>query len=217
MRCDQFEIRLNDVLDRRDDPRRDAPLIAHAADCRECRNMAAAYEVLTDGVAELSDSVELAPVELPRGRGPAWIAVVAPLLATAAAALFLLRPATEQSSVSTAPVRVAAVAPVVAAVTLPMPTPADAPLSTEPEPPVVVNLARTTGRAYVGLIHGTARGLDEALAMAADLPPAQQLLQPVLFPEDGLLRRTKDRFAPVAGETIDALRQVFQSPESQQL
>lgn len=216
MRCDQFENRLNDVLDRRDDPRRDAPLIAHAATCRECRNLAAAYEVLTDGASELRNSMSITPVKLPNERSTPWLAL-APLLATAAAAMFLLSRPAAKNEVPTAHAPTTKMEPVLAVVSVPTPTFQAPSFPIESEPSRVVGLARTTGRAYVGLIHGTARSLDDALALASTLPPAQRLLQPVLFPEDGLLRRMEDRFAPVAGETIDALRQVFESPESQQL
>ena len=33
-------------------------------------------------------------------------------------------------------------------------------------------------------------------------------------PEDGLLRQWEDRWGPVAGETFDALREVFQPVDS---
>lgn len=217
MRCDQFEDRLNDVLDRRDDPRRDASLTAHAAECRQCRNLASAYAMLTDGAAELSRASLPSKLEPLHDRRLVWSVAVAPLLATAAAALFMFNQARRSDEVPTLPS--AAVPPVAAAVTLPTPArlPVSGTVSDESAAPVFVDLARTTGRAYVGLIHDTARKLDDAVALASALPPAQQLLEPVLFPEDGLLRRTTERFAPVAGETIDALRQVFQSQDSQQL
>lgn len=222
MRCDQFEDRLNDVLDSRDDPRGDAALVAHAAGCRDCRKLAAAYAVLTDGATELRRTAEPMAMELSPARRPAWTLVAAPLMAVAATALFMFyqAPAVDHDAALQA-----TVVPNTPAAAVVMSPTADPPIADEPasaamlelEPPVVIDLAHSTGRTYAGWVHGTARSLDDALALAVALPPAQQLLEPVLFPEDGLLRRMEDRLAPVADETLEALRQVFQSQDSQQL
>ncbi len=54
MQCDEFEARLNTVLDERERPEWDADLCLHRETCRACRQLAAAYEILLDGFYELS-------------------------------------------------------------------------------------------------------------------------------------------------------------------
>src|SRR5436190_1832044 len=55
MRCSQLETRLNDLLDRREDPRLDAEMAAHTARCRRCRRVVAAYAALAEGTAALAE------------------------------------------------------------------------------------------------------------------------------------------------------------------
>ena len=225
MRCDQFEDRLNNILDRREDPSGDGELTAHAAVCGACRKLAKSYAALTSGAALLRERAELV-VDLTPGNvaGPSFRRTtwLAPLLVTAAAVAFVyLRPTDD---VLPLPPVTSPIAPVVAAQhgatpdfvpnlaavePSSLPTTLRKPISTP-----VVDLARTTGQAYVGLIHGTARRVDEAIAIASAWPQPQQLLEPMLFPEDGLLRQWEDRWGPVAGETFDALREVFQPVDS---
>lgn len=54
MRCHEFELRLNAVLDDRRDPAADALLAAHAAQCADCRQVLAAQRALFAGLAELA-------------------------------------------------------------------------------------------------------------------------------------------------------------------
>jgi hypothetical protein len=64
MRCDEFEARLNDLLDLRLDPAVDVPLAEHAEDCGHCRTLLAAYgnALLPATLAVAHD----APVDLAR-------------------------------------------------------------------------------------------------------------------------------------------------------
>jgi hypothetical protein len=52
MRCEAFEARLDDVLDRRLPPEEDAELAAHAAACDDCRHLLAAHARLLECVAQ---------------------------------------------------------------------------------------------------------------------------------------------------------------------
>jgi hypothetical protein len=53
MQCEEFEDRLNVVLDERKRPEADAELRLHCETCPECRQMAAAYGLLLDGFCAL--------------------------------------------------------------------------------------------------------------------------------------------------------------------
>ena len=53
MQCEEFEFRLNDLLDERLPIERDAVLRAHAAACGGCRRLAEGYGALFHGLAEL--------------------------------------------------------------------------------------------------------------------------------------------------------------------
>jgi hypothetical protein len=49
VRCEEFESRLNQILDRRRNPRSDAELSLHAASCPECGDLLAGYQALFAG------------------------------------------------------------------------------------------------------------------------------------------------------------------------
>ncbi len=54
MQCEEFEIRLNEVLDERRRPESDAELSLHRETCPVCRKVAAAYDRLLDGFYALA-------------------------------------------------------------------------------------------------------------------------------------------------------------------
>ena len=54
MQCEEFEHRLNLVLDERGRPECDAELSLHAEACTECRHLAALYGALLEGFYALS-------------------------------------------------------------------------------------------------------------------------------------------------------------------
>jgi hypothetical protein len=60
VRCEEFEIRLNDIVDERRMPESDPELCAHAAGCGSCEQLLRGYETLLDSVAHL-EKVEAAP------------------------------------------------------------------------------------------------------------------------------------------------------------
>lgn len=100
MRCQEFENRLNAVLDERTNPESDSRLTAHARDCEECRSLLTGQRSLFAGLRQSSvprlspafsrRAVEQAAVVSAPCAAPApqrvWLAVGA-LLASAAAAL----------------------------------------------------------------------------------------------------------------------------------
>ena len=50
MRCDEFETRLNEALDARRNPADDRRLARHLDACRNCRQLAAAMEVIGESL-----------------------------------------------------------------------------------------------------------------------------------------------------------------------
>lgn len=183
MRCSRLETRLNDLLDRRADPRSDAELVAHAAECPRCRRLTDAYVALVRGADDLR-TVSSAVVRSPFGlRGAAGA-----VLALAVVLLIYLT-----GSFVPPP---------------PLVAPEPTPVAARPVP-VVAEFAFSTGRAYLAFVQGTARGVDEAFVLASSLPPPRELLDPVVFPDDGLLKRIGNEWVPAAGETLDALGRVF--------
>ena len=48
MQCEEFETRLNELLDARSGPERDAPLAAHAETCGSCRALLAAERIMLE-------------------------------------------------------------------------------------------------------------------------------------------------------------------------
>ena len=54
MQCDEFEDRLNAVLDERRRPEWDTELSLHCENCAGCRQLAAAYDRLLDGFYALA-------------------------------------------------------------------------------------------------------------------------------------------------------------------
>jgi hypothetical protein len=195
MRCSQLEQRLNDVLDRREDPLADDAITAHVAKCNRCRRWTAAYIAVAEATADLSPTptVEIQPRRIRRrlAAGTAW-AVAAGVLT-----FLSLGPREPAGSRPSLPAQAAVVA-----------------VAPDAAPPAgrnasVAELVRHPCRAYVDLVHGTARGLDEAIVLASSLPAPDELLAPVLFPDDGLLKQLNDRWIPAAGETLDTLEQVL--------
>ena len=53
MRCEEFEIRLDELIDSRTRPSADTALVAHASQCASCERLLRDYESLLDGVAHM--------------------------------------------------------------------------------------------------------------------------------------------------------------------
>lgn len=100
MKCEEFENRLNQLLDDRLVPEWDAELRAHASDCGECRELARHYTLLLDGYAALvapEPSPELAArvldqLQAERPRTAQRLALAVGMFATAAALLVAVLP-----------------------------------------------------------------------------------------------------------------------------
>jgi hypothetical protein len=81
MRCDEFEVRLNEVLDQRREPGSDVGLAQHMRQCGECRSLANSYQAVLQGLRcsmplpvvgdlALSDVPDLTRDPSARGRDP---------------------------------------------------------------------------------------------------------------------------------------------------
>lgn len=97
MKCEEFEDRLNQVLDQRRRPEWDALLRLHCDHCAGCRELSASYGVLLDGFYALATPEPPADLSIrvldelrSRPSLPRRVSLATALLATAAAALFLL-------------------------------------------------------------------------------------------------------------------------------
>lgn len=203
MRCSQLETRLNDLLDRREDPRLDPEITAHTTRCGRCRRVAAAYAALTDGATALADeSAEHYAddaVALSRFGSTFRRNLAATIWAVAAAALFYLTAVPSAPNIAKAPA-----APTATAVVR---QPVD-------ETPTIFEFARATGRVYVGLLDDAARGVDGAFSIVAAVPPAEELLEPVLFADGSLLQQIGNEWIPAAGETLHAVERAFSDEPS---
>jgi hypothetical protein len=223
MRCSQLETRLNDVLDRRGDPWNEPDIAAHAGACRRCRRIVASYVAAVEGVEALTGRGPTVPAltgpaqagpdrsvggDVARRSPPSRPLSTAAFWAVAASLLLALTffPQTGGPPYSDVgrPGSVAAVTSESAAGESPLEPQAPSPI--ERIPPII-ELARTTSRMYVGLLDDTAWGVDGALALASAVPPADELLEPVLFTDDGLLKQIGREWLPAAGATLEALEQ----------
>jgi hypothetical protein len=107
MQCEEFEDRLNEVLDERRRPELDAEISLHVETCPGCQRMAAAYRMLVDGFCALSaretpdDMSSRVLAELNARPSPGRrAAVLASALAIAAGVLIMVVPlARDQRSV----------------------------------------------------------------------------------------------------------------------
>lgn len=98
MRCDEFEARLNDLLDRRRDLGGDAALTNHADGCPQCRRLWQSYENLFSELAwlerpapadDLPERVVVALRDSPRTQNRYWLSAVWAAAAAVAVAVAL--------------------------------------------------------------------------------------------------------------------------------
>ncbi len=97
MRCEEFEIRLDELIDSRTRPSADAALVAHASQCANCERLLRDYESLLDGVVNMpmpsvpaglplrvvADWRSVPRKHVPRRRAIAALALAATLLVAA--------------------------------------------------------------------------------------------------------------------------------------
>jgi hypothetical protein len=230
MKCEEFEERLNRVLDQRQRPEWDAELLLHCDHCAECRELAGLYGVLLDGFYALAtpepatdlpirviDELRVRPATTGRAR------IVTAVLATAAAVLVALVPWMESSdnrldSGARAPGRPVALAseksealsawneidamPVVGPVLVSM---SDDDAATDP---------------YAALAKGTGQGLASVVLYIPRIgssPGALSVAPDVVNGEPAWPQRMSESLKPVTesvGETLDLLLRALPLSES---
>ncbi len=170
MRCDEFEDRLNTVLDKRQRRQWDAELSLHCDTCAQCGQLAAAYDALLDGFYELTTPEAphdmglrvIAQVRTPPSTGRR-LALVAAVLATAAALLVVVGPAWR----GTPDTPQADPNPNVASTTKPRIEPPFERVPLEGVPPFVPELLAMAlspdGDPYAGLARETGQGLANVI------------------------------------------------------
>jgi hypothetical protein len=167
MQCEEFEERINAVLDERRRPEWDAELSLHCDSCADCRKTAEAYDHLLDGFYALTAPdapddlalrvlVDVQNERAPRRRFTRRTAI----MATAAAILVAIGPllhTTPESQVATsnAPQQVA---------TRPAAGATRAPLEELPLVPELLSMTNATkGDPFAGLAKGTGQGLANVM------------------------------------------------------
>lgn len=181
MRCDEFESRLEEILDERLSPASDPLLKEHAALCAECRHRAAAYESMLVGLglcqAPSWDDPELSERVLAEIRRPALLHLVhsrpwtfaTALLATAALILVVvslsLRP--RGDAPQPGPENLAHSPPH-------QPVEPPKPLEQTHEPQALDELARAAGDKYMVLMRQTGESVAEVLELVPGLPRNEQ-------------------------------------------
>jgi hypothetical protein len=180
MRCDEFEIRLEEILDERLSPWSDPLLKEHCSQCAACRGRAAAYETMLSGLAlcevPLSNDSHFAehvlaevnrPTLLRLARSHPWTFAASAL---AAAALILivvslsLRPWNDGSLPG--PANIVHSPPI-------KQLPAEQPQHSD-EPQTLDELARAAGDKYMVLVRQTGESVAEVLELVPDLPGSEQ-------------------------------------------
>lgn len=208
MRCDAFDVRLNDLLDRRLRPEYDARLAAHARECPRCGETLAIQRIVMADVA--GGARERAPDMARSVVSRVWPARVESrssrrswhrwaLAAVAASVALAAIPAMRGWLDSPAATGVATVAtPAVAAPSDSLPLPGSAtPTVGSPDP--VAGLAR-------GLGQSMARGMVHVPGVTSAVGP-MSLIEPVVLPDElaEQLAPLRPLAAPVAA-VVDLLR-----------
>ncbi|MEX2114831.1 MAG: hypothetical protein WD845_16680 [Pirellulales bacterium] len=167
MQCEEFEDRINAVLDERRRPQWDAELSLHCETCGDCRKLAETYDHLLDGFYALATPpcpddlalrvlVDLQNERAPRRRFSRRTAV----MATAAALLVALGPlvlSQRNSGVATANLEKQTIQ-VAAAL------PPKAPLSELPLVPEFLSMtSQESGDPFAGLAKGTGQGIANVM------------------------------------------------------
>lgn len=214
MRCNEFETRLNHLLDRRRDPRHDRIVANHADDCGDCRRLMDAYLGICEGLSGLASPVpaddlgERVLCELARQPAPSSRRWLAPWAAIAAALLVFVATRDRQPHQP-----VAAPAPALAAAPVPVPVIVAAPAPAQtPSAPVGV-LARQATEKYADLARDTQSALagmsmllphmDIDMDLNMDEPAAQS--DPVNDDASPLTTQVAAGLKPLADSTTGAM------------
>jgi hypothetical protein len=212
MQCEEFEERINAVLDERRRPEWDAELGLHCETCAECRRLAESYDHLLDGfyaltTPEISDDLALRVLvdlkhERPAHRRAGRIAAV---LATAAALLIAVVPLAsnrnaKQVATTEATPKVASKA-----------NAAQAPLAELPLVPELISMTSSTkGDPYAGLAKGTGQGLANVMLYVPGIGGSKGIMDvpPTVAKEATWTKPVSEGLRPITNtvaETFDLL------------
>lgn len=182
MRCEEFEIRLEEVLDERQSPASDPRLKEHADTCAACRSRVAAYDTMLAGLALCAapswDDPRLVervffdvrrPSLLHRVQSRPWT-FAASLLATAALILIVVSLSLRSWNHGPQP------GPDNLVHSLPEhPAAASKELRQTFEPRTLNELARAAGDKYMVLVRQTGESVAEVLELVPELPGSESL------------------------------------------
>jgi hypothetical protein len=208
MRCDEFETRLNEALDARRNPADDRLLSRHAGACRDCRQLAAAMDVICE---TLRWSEQPEPDEALADRVLAQVAATTPVAnkswsvwthLTLAAAVALLVMIVLPDRQSREPQR-----PTVANTNLPQ---AEAVARIEPPQPIsappVGQLAREATSRYATLARSTSDSLSEVWSL---WPSSVEFIEDGSDSAEPLLAEMAAGLRPLADSTTGAMDFLF--------
>lgn len=229
MQCDEFEPRLNEVLDARRRPQSDPALAEHQAHCPDCRRLAASYQAMLAVFAQanvpqasgkLAGQVLLklrAEPAAPRHRRLSLSRRALPRLAAAAlAAAVIAAVATPLFQTSDRP----PAAPPTEQIAETHPPPPEA--ETAPPPRRIQNLAEAAHDRYQGLARETGQSFSVAMQIIPGVggPSTHSALDSPQPPDAGWTSGVANGLKPVTRSTAGALQTLFKAvalPEDEAL
>lgn len=209
MRCDEFENRLNAVLDARRNPADDRPLARHAEVCRHCRQLAAAMDLIGESLRwsqqeepdpRITERVmaELATNSPAAGRPWSVWAHITLAAAAALLAAIVLRP--NERPLPHRPVVAQTLPEAVAPTTKQL-----ALLDSPPDVPVG-ELAREATSRYAALARNTHESLSDVWSLwQPKVMPAAGSGEPVAAADEPLLTEMASGLRPLAESTSGAM------------
>ncbi|MEX2121517.1 MAG: hypothetical protein WD847_18150 [Pirellulales bacterium] len=230
MQCDEFEPRLNEVLDAGRRPQSDPALAEHQAHCPDCRRLAASYQAMLAVFAQanvpqasgnLAGQVLLklrAEPAAPRRRRLIFSRRALPRLAAAALAAAVI--AAVATPLFQTPDRPPDKPPVEQIVeTHPPPPPA---AETAPPPRRIQNLAEAAHDRYQGLARETGQSFSVAMQIIPGVggPSTHSALDSPQPPDAGWTSGVANGLKPVTRSTAGALHALFKAvalPEDEAL
>lgn len=212
MQCEEFEERINAVLDERRRPEWDAELSLHCESCAECRKLAESYDHLLDGfyaltTPEIADDLALRVLVDLKHERPARhrFGRVAAMMATAAALLIAVIPFV--SNRGEKEIAVTESAPQVASKA----NASQPPLAELPLVPELLSMTSAApGDPYAGLAKGTGQGLANVMLYVPGIGGGKGIMDvpPTMTKEDSWTQPVSEGLRPITNtvtETFDLL------------